>query len=277
MSLSVKFFNCGYCSQSARLSGGASWRFKRYYAVFLLVTHPTRGNLLVDTGYSPEFIRATGHGIHSLYRYLLPTQLNENLDAAGVLRAHGIASESIDTIFVSHFHADHISGLKHFPASRFVASRRAWLHLNSLSFWGKTRELFLPELLPSEFERRTDWVHNDQFSSDLVELKDFRVLDYWGDQTMYLVDLPGHAIGQFGIYFPTLKKPLLYAVDATWNTDALRLGRQVPLPLVLGQHDPAAYRATWSKLRRLQSEQRIDVVACHCSATQSRVENRGDE
>jgi hypothetical protein len=41
------------------------------------------------------------------------------------------------------------------------------------------------------------------------------------------------------------------------------------------QHDAKAYRETWAKLRSLQAEDRIDMVACHCRETQSRVENRG--
>ena len=92
---------------------------------------------------------------------------------------------------------------------------------------------------------------------------------------MFLVDLPGHAIGHYGIFFPTLQKPLFYVVDAAWNLDAMRNGRQIPSPLMLLQHDAEKYRKTWTRLRAMQAEGRFDIFACHCKATQNLVENRG--
>jgi glyoxylase-like metal-dependent hydrolase (beta-lactamase superfamily II) len=275
MALSVRFFQSGYCRQSNAMSGGTGWQWRRYYAVFLLVSHPEQGNVLIDTGYSQDFFDATRWGMAFLSRLMLPATLDQHLDAAGILNSCGVAPETIRSIFITHFHADHISGLKRFPNSRYIARRNAWSYLASLSSWGKSQELFFPTLVPDDFEQRTDWIEEHEFADAHSSLPGFRLLDYWKDGSMFLVDLPGHAIGQYGLFFPGLPRPLLYVVDAAWNLQAMRSGRQIPSPLMFLQHDAKAYRETWTALRSLQSENKIDMIACHCQETQARVENLG--
>ena len=274
MTVSVRFFNSGYCRQSNAMSGGKGWSWRRYYAVFLLVSHPEKGNFLVDTGYSQDFFDATRSGMGLLSRWMLPATLDQHRDAAGVLQACGVDPETVHSIFITHFHADHISGLKRFSHARFVARRSAWSHLASLSAWRKSQELFFPTLMPIDFEQRADWFDETDFKVSSSIVPDFRTFDFWGDGSMFLVDLPGHAIGQYGLFFPTLSRPMLYIVDAAWNLEAMRMGQQIPSALMFLQHDAGAYRETWTKLRSLQAKNEIDLVACHCRETQSRVENR---
>lgn len=275
MTVSVRFFNSGYCRQGNAMSGGKGWKWRRYYAVFLLVSHPVKGSFLVDTGYSQDFFDATRWGMGLLSRWMLPATLDQHHDAAGVLRSCGVDPETVRSIFITHFHADHISGLKRFPNARFIARCSAWSHLASLSAWRKSQELFFPALMPIDFEQRADWVEETDFTVSSSILPGFRSFDFWGDGSMFLVDLPGHAIGQYGLFFPGVSRPMLYLVDAAWNLEAMRLGRMIPSALMFLQHDAKAYRETWAKLRSLQAEDRIDMVACHCRETQSRVENRG--
>jgi len=45
--------------------------------------------------------------------------------------------------------------------------------------------------------------------------------DLFGDGSVLAVDLPGHAEGHFGLLFPHLPAPLLYAVDAQWRLPAV--------------------------------------------------------
>ncbi len=53
--VSVRFLHSGWCSQFAKLAGGASWSWTRFYAVFVYFEHPVHGACLIDTGYSEEF------------------------------------------------------------------------------------------------------------------------------------------------------------------------------------------------------------------------------
>lgn len=275
MTVSVRFFNSGYCHQSHAMSGGKGWRWRRYYAVFLLVSHSERGNFLIDTGYSQDFFDATRGGMGLLSRLMLPATLDSHLDAAGVLQSYGVAPESVQSIFITHFHADHISGLSRFPHSRFIARRKDWSHLASLSAWRKSRELFFPALIPRDFTQRSDWVEETDFVESMSILPGFRVFDFWGDGSMYLVDLPGHALGHYGFYFPGFSRPMFYVVDAAWNLEAMRIGRQIPSALMYLQHNARAYRETWNKLRSLQSARGVELYACHCRETQAIVENPG--
>ena len=74
--------------------------------------------------------------------------------------------------------------------------------------------------------------------------------DLFGDGSVVAVDLPGHADGQFGLLFPKLERPLLYAVDAQWLIAALVENRTPGLPASLLAEDAAALEPTSAMLRR---------------------------
>jgi glyoxylase-like metal-dependent hydrolase (beta-lactamase superfamily II) len=100
---------------------------------------------------------------------------------------------------------------------------------------------------------------------------DFQVLDYWGDGSLLLVDLPGHADGHFGFVLNGTDRPEFYIVDACWHVQVMK--DQLPLPWISRrfQHDPAAYFETQRKLNRLAVRTEIELLACHCPRTLDRV------
>src|SRR5437763_6254241 len=116
----VRFLNSGYCGQWSYLAGRRTFGWTRFYAVFVYLEHPEHGPALIDTGYSPHFIRATRTFPVRLYRWVTPVRLDPLRDAWAILSAQGLAPEKIRQVFVSHFHGDHIAGLRHFPQTRFV-------------------------------------------------------------------------------------------------------------------------------------------------------------
>ena len=106
---------------------GESWRKKlRFYALAFLLRHPVAGPVLVDTGYSSRFFSETTHFPNRLYRMITPVTLTDPEGIAGQLRRHGVAPEEIRHVVITHFHADHIGGLKDFPNAVFHCSATAW-------------------------------------------------------------------------------------------------------------------------------------------------------
>ena len=45
-----------------------------------------------------------------------------------MLAAHGLKFEDIDTVLISHMHADHVYNVDYFPQAQFVMSRAEWEH-----------------------------------------------------------------------------------------------------------------------------------------------------
>ncbi len=91
-----------------------------------LITHPTQGRLLFDVGYAKHIFQATKPFPFSLYRRITPVVTSDALSIRSQLADRAIAASDIRAVVLSHFHADHIAGLKDFPESSFIASHRAW-------------------------------------------------------------------------------------------------------------------------------------------------------
>lgn len=268
---SVRFLHSGWCSQFARLAGGTSWTWSRFYAVFVFLEHPIHGACLIDTGYSEEFVRATSRFPEKFYRWTTPVCLGQAPNASEQLRRVGLDPLAVKQIFVSHLHADHVAGLKCFPNARFVYRPESYGRTLRQSRMEQVRHGFLPELLPVDFCERGIPVPESRFVAGSGEWEDFRICDFWRDGSLILVDLPGHADGHFGFVLRSPERQYFYIVDACWHVQALE--ESVPLPWISRrfQHDPVAYDATQEKLRQLTERTGIELIACHCPRTLNHV------
>jgi len=264
----VTFLNSGYCTQSSYLAGRGSFDWARFYAVFVYLEHPVHGAALIDTGYSPHFRRATEPFPERLYRWLTPMRLDPLKSPPAILDAHGIDPAKIQRLFVSHFHGDHVAGLRDFPGVPFVYRRESYASLMAQSRWSQVRHGFLAKLLPEDFTARGQALSDGDFRSGTDALAEFPVLDFWGDGSLLLVDLPGHAEGHTGYVLTTATERIFYVVDATWDVDVLLAGKALPRLSRGFQFDYAAYLATQEKLLRVASRGDSRLVACHCPKTQ---------
>ncbi|MBT9583836.1 MBL fold metallo-hydrolase [bacterium] len=213
-----------------------------------LLEHPTRGRLLFDTGYAPRIYQ-----VARLYRWLLdvrpaPTPL---LD--------------IDTVILSHFHPDHIAGCRDYPQARFLYSQQAWDSARQRGW----RSGYLPTLLPDDFAQRAQAIENTPLATLPGWLAPFSWgRDVLGDGSLWSVDLPGHAVGQFGLAGEGQTGRFFLIADAcftSWEIDH----RRTPNRLLLwaAGADRGAYLATLEKLSQLRQRQpELTMVPCHCPA-----------
>lgn len=272
----VLFLNSGYCTQFAYLVGRPSWGWTRFYAVFVYLEHPKHGAALIDTGYSPWFFSATRRLPQRLYRWATPVHLDARQDARAILSARSLATQPIEQVFVSHFHGDHVAGLRHFPSARFVYRPEPLQSLLSESAFRQVRHGFLKDLLPDDFAARGIEIAEPVFQPGVGALREFMVHDYWGDGDLLLVDLPGHAIGQTGYVIRTESERIFYVVDACWDMEAMLAGRVLPRLTRRLQHSYLEYIATQEKLRRLAQTNEFRMLACHCPRTQANVSQPED-
>jgi glyoxylase-like metal-dependent hydrolase (beta-lactamase superfamily II) len=270
----MTFFNSGYCTQWSYLAGCRTWNMTRFHAAFVYLEHPEHGAALIDTGYSPFFRGATQTFPERLYRWVTPMHLDAHRHAPGILAAHGIDTSRVRQVFVSHFHGDHIAGLQHFPQVQFVYRCEAHDHLVRLGVWAQVKQAFLSRLLPADFTARGRGIEEGTFVRGADGLAEFLVHDFWGDGSLLLVDLPGHAEGHTGYLLRTATESVFYIVDACWFLDVMLAGRELPRLSRGIQFDYPAYCRTQEKLRRLAAREEYRLVACHCPRTQGLVVNR---
>lgn len=260
--MKIVFANSAWVSAAERLTlRGGSWKSVRLRVRYGLILHPVAGPVLVDTGYTPEAVTGPGRGtMLRLYGALLKPELNAAGQVLPVLARFGLAPGDISVVIVTHFHADHISGLSLFPKARFIASDAAWSRLKARTAWQNLRHGVFAELFPADFESRLDGLSSKQQVAphDGVPAG----ADLFGDGSIVAVDLPGHADGQFGLLFPNMERPLLYAVDVQWLLGALKEERTPGFPASLLAEDFAAIEPTSAMLRRFLAAGG-QVMLCH--------------
>ena len=253
----------GYCTANeAMVRRGARRKAIRCHALVLLVEHPREGWILIDTGYAPRFLAATGQFPESIYRRAIPVPSASINPVVDQLPRFGLCSSDIRYVFVSHFHADHVAGLHDFPTARLICSRQGYEDLCSRRRWSGLARAYLPALIPSDLKTRTMWV--EQFSDD--ELPGLGPThDLFGDETFRVVSLPGHARGQIGVLLATSPQPLLFVADGCWQAESYR---QLRGPHWLTYTFIDNRRQMLSTLRGIHqfnlAQPSIPIIATHC-------------
>ena len=232
----------GYCLASEHhiMRGGARRKVK-CHSIVALLRHPERGWFLWDAGYAPRMLDATRRLPYLLYRLATPLRIGADLAASAQLPRFGLSTSDIGTVVVSHFHADHIAGLRDFPRARLIAARAAYDGVRSRRGVSALRRAFIPSLLPPDFERRATLISGFDGPA-LPGLGPTH--DLFGDGSALLVQLPGHARGQVGMLANTERGPVLFAADGCWLTRQVR-ERRPPHPITnLIVDDSQAVRST---------------------------------
>jgi glyoxylase-like metal-dependent hydrolase (beta-lactamase superfamily II) len=253
--LKLQIFHSGYCVADGAVVNPQEGRGKcRFYATWALLQHPKEGYVLFDTGYSFRFGEATQRWPFRIYGLMTPYFLQKEELAIERLKTIGIDSQEVKMIILSHFHADHIAGLKDFPNAKIVSSRSGLELALRVNGWSAVGAGILPTLLPADLEARTQAIPDEKLAS-VAELENGH--DLFGDGSIRLCALPGHARGQLGAYFHTASGPVLLAADAAWDLAAWKKGI-LPRSIVrLFFDDWEAYQRTFWALREFQ-ERRPD-------------------
>ncbi|QPC93735.1 MBL fold metallo-hydrolase [Mesorhizobium sp. INR15] len=260
--MKIVFANSAWVTAAERLIlRGGSWRSVRLRVRYGLIIHPRVGPVLIDTGYTPHVTSGADRGATlRLYGAMLKPELNLAGQPIPVLARFGLAPRDVNAVIVTHFHADHISGLSQFPNARFIASDAAWSRQKQKTAWQNLRHGVFPELFPADFENRLDGLSAKRRIAARGDIPGGA--DLFGDGSVVAVDLPGHADGQFGLLFPQMDRPLLYAVDVQWLLKALAQNRTPGFPARLLAEDFAAIEPSSAILRRFAATGG-DVVFCH--------------
>ncbi len=249
---------------------GGKWGAVEFPSLVGLLEHPSRGLVLYDTGYAPRFEEATRRFPECLYRFTTPMTLPREEELLGQLASRGIAPSDIGTVVISHFHADHVVGLRDFPGAKFLATRRERSENEGRGRLGRLRRAYLRALLPEDFEDRVVYAED----CPLRPLGDgwlpfVEAFDLFGDGSLLGIDLPGHVASQLGLAFQTEEEGAIFLVgDACWKIEALAQDR-TPSRLAYSIFaDGKAYDETFASLRKLhEGGRRPLIIPSHCDTT----------
>jgi glyoxylase-like metal-dependent hydrolase (beta-lactamase superfamily II) len=270
--VSLNVLRAGWCQHLECMADhGGRWAPARFPALCGLVRHPDAGWMLYDTGYSEHFFKATQALPERLYRGAVPVQLPVQEQLLTQLKAFGIAPNDIRTVIISHFHSDHIAGLRDFPQASFIALDADRRHIESLRGhrWRATLGGHLPALLPDDFGARLTLADACKSTALPEWMVPFSLgLDLLGDGSLIGVPLPGHSEGQLGLFIPDAQgRPVFLVADACWSAPACRAERlPAPPALWFASHDAKQYRQTYSDLGTLiRREPAVAVLPSHCT------------
>jgi glyoxylase-like metal-dependent hydrolase (beta-lactamase superfamily II) len=264
----MKVGSCRHCERMVR--SGGSWRAVAFPSMCALIMHPTVGPILYDTGYADHFTSATIPFPERLYRWTTPMRLPADETLAAQLARGGLRPSDVRVCVISHFHADHVAGLRDLPNARFICLRDDYDATRRGHRFGRVRKGLLTALLPDDFESRLKFANDGPTLSLPVELRPLgSAIDLFGDGTVAAVRLPGHTAGHLGLLFTdSHARRVLLCADAAWQRQAWA-GRERPARVAgLVIHDWQAYLETLGRLRAVEENAPdLAIVPSHCTVS----------
>ncbi|HRG32884.1 MAG: MBL fold metallo-hydrolase [Saprospiraceae bacterium] len=272
--VSIQLFASGYCEAHAYVVNPLEGKRKTsFYAVWALIHIPHIGYVLFDTGYSEAFQLATKYFPERFYRWATPIQLESSETAKSIIESQNIQIKEIKYIIISHFHADHIAGLKDFPDAKFICSKSAYEQVMNLHGIKAVSKGILHKLIPDNFNLRVQFIED---FADVVSINEFgmTVFELFGINEYKLVLLPGHAKGMLGFIYIKENESILYATDASWSYDTYSRGI-LPMQIVKLFFDSwSDFVETQQKIRAFElSNQHCTILFTHCKQTLALIAN----
>lgn len=259
----------GYCEakESHSIRGGANKGIK-FHALFGLIQHPKQGWILYDTGYTKRFYECTRNYPNKIYANMTKVFVTEEDEIKNQLKHFGLKTSDIKHIIITHFHADHVAGLKDFDEATFYCSGAAFSQYNEISkFWAFSKAI-LKDLIPEDFEKRLKIIedYGKLLNDEIFEKK----YDLFGDDSLIIYHLPGHAAGQIGVELKTEKQQYFLIADACWNKKSYEEMLLPPSIVRLFFDSWQDFKDSLLKVNLFHKKfPEITIVPTHCSATTS--------
>lgn len=191
---------------------------------------------LYDTGYSEYFHKKTSFFSNFLYKWIIPVPDKFHKD-------YDFDMSAIDLVFISHFHADHIAGIKKCTKAKFVYLDR---NINKTILGA-----YLPGLIPDNFEER----------SIKIQIRNYKVHNFQENKDCKLISLPGHSEEHMGLLL--FNKYFLIG-DSVWRFENLKFNYKPFFITRLINNNNSKYDKTIEFLRKFsKNNPHIHMLPSH--------------
>lgn len=239
-----------------------------------IIRHPDRGYFVFDTGYDPAFKEATQPFPERFYRWMTPLKMSEGLKWQNWLADHELAGIEIAGVIISHFHGDHVAGLRALEGLPIFCSKSGLQSVRTPNRFKQVRKGLLAELVPEGVDRSARFFEETENCDLPNEYYPFEAgKDLLGDGSLVAVPLPGHCVGHWGLAMHTEQDQyVLLSADAAWSGKAIQ--NFIPPPRVttalLGDTRP--YRETLFKLHQACTRNtELVILPSHCEESTQRL------
>lgn len=267
----LRWLERGSCRhpEAATISGGSRCAID-FPALVGVISHPRRGTFLFDTGYDPAFLAATGPFPERLYRWATPVTIDAAHEWQAWLGSHGIDEAEIRGTIISHFHGDHVAGLRHLAGKPIFCARAGLAELRKPGRFGRVRQGLLPALVPPAIDLGAHFFEDlprHPLPTAFAPFSEGR--DVLGDASLLAVELPGHCVGHWGLALITeADQPVLLAADATWSILSVQERRPPPRITTALLGNTRRYRATLGLLSEAAGNNAdLAILPSHCAAS----------
>jgi len=257
----------GYCLANAKHAvKGDINKLIKFKALYALIFHKKYGYILFDTGYTQRFFEATKKYPNKIYAIATKVKLLKSEEVKSQLEMNGISPDDIKHVIISHFHADHIGGLKDFAKANFYCTKKSYNQVKNISNFFAFSKGILLDLIPKDFEKKIKFIEN------IASKKDDKFLgtyyDFFGDNSIKVLNLPGHAVGQIGVILKTNKKKYFLVSDACWDIRAITENK-LPNKIVKLFFDSwDDYVSSVERIKKIKMNfPDLVLVPTHCSKT----------
>lgn len=233
-----------------------------------VIDHPERGTFLFDTGYDPAFLTATTPFPERFYRWTTPVEIAPETEWQAWLAAHQIDESRIAGTIVSHFHGDHVAGMRHLAHLPMHCARTGLERLRAPGRFRQVRQGLLAALVPPTLDRQARFFEDAPvvaLPSAFAPFAEGR--DILGDGSLIAVELPGHCPGHWGLALRTEDdRHVLLAADAVWSGASIAERRPPPRLTTALLGDTATYRETLARLHAARGNNReLAILPSHCA------------
>ncbi len=255
-------FTCGYCTQSERLAiRDGKWKKINFPAISFLFKNEKDGYTLFDLGYSERISQLYSAFPYKIQQRTLPVTMPTSHVLKRQLEAEKIDSDHITTIIISHFHSDHLGDLDDYKNATIVCSKKGLEFSRKLKGFSALRGAVHPDLITKNIKENAMFFEEQDVIDTALPFfpKGYR-LDSEGE--LIAISLPGHAVGQYGLYLKSEK--IFLVADAAWSISAV-CNNCLPHPLTRFINASwKAFRDTLSKLHQLSIERPdIKILPSH--------------
>lgn len=248
----INYYGCGYCVNNLKLVFKHTKKDKRIFpAGCFLLKHKERGYILFDTGYSMDIYNCGLIG--KMYNLFNPTYVKRRDIIDYKLEEDNISPEDIRYIILSHLHPDHIGGLDKFKNAQIIISDKAYeKYLDP-----KLRDLVIKQFIPDWFENNILVLKDSKLQT--TRTKYFNAYDLFGDGSIKITNLDGHAYGQI---CALVNDEYFLGADTCWGKDLIDKADQMKFPATLIQNNYDEYKNVSKLLKQMQNDN-IELLFSH--------------